>query len=320
MKQKLLLLLLGLVLCLTACTSLIEDNSKEIKGYCETFITAALDGDVDGALSAMSDGASRKDLEPAIEQIRAYLEGVTEFELKATGYESGSNNGTGYKEASFEMTTNIQSFYVTGTMVEGYNKLYNINIVSASDKGLVYTGTIDTLSQCNGTQLAILGLAAATLIFQILTLIHCCRRKVKQKALWILLILLGSLNIRTGANSFHIGLLELVYSHLKLFPNGSTVLQLVLPLGAILYYPLHRKQPDPTYQAAPYPMYSPQGYPYPMYQAPVNPDPNDPDAVPPYPMYQAPTSPVPQWDATYPHDPQAAAPTEPTHTEDQAPQ
>ncbi len=247
-KIAVFLLVFVFMLSLTACTEVSEDHSREILGYCDTFLSAALKGDVDGAMAAMADQVSKDALSSSMGQFRNYLEGVTEYQLTPDSYFTGVRNGTAYIDATFKMETNARTYYVTGTMVEGYNRLYNINIISAEDKGLVYTGTLDTLADCNGTQLAFLGVAVLTLVFMIYALVHCCRRKIKGKVLWILFII-GGLYIFTvgqGKTNFRLGLFTLAYSHLKLYPNGTSLLQLVLPIGAILYFPLHRELSSPV--------------------------------------------------------------------------
>ncbi len=247
-KVAIFLLVFVLMMGLTACGTPTGEHAAEIRGYCDTFLAATLAGDVDGALIAMDESATKEQLEPVILQMQTYMDGVTEYRLTPDGYYMGIKDGTAYIDASFKMETNARTYYVTGTMVEGYDKLYHINIISAEDKGLVYTGTLDTLADCNGTQWAFLGLSVLTLAFMLFALVHCCRRKIKGKVLWILFII-GGLFIFTagqGRVNFRLGLFTPAYTHLKLYPNGSSLLQLVIPIGAILYFPLHKELRDPV--------------------------------------------------------------------------
>ena len=243
-----LLLVFVLLIGLTACGTPTGEHAAEIRDYCDTFLASTLEGDVDGALAAMDDSATKEQLEPVILQMQTYMDGVTEYHLNPDSYFKGVKNGTAYIEATFKMETNAKTYYVTGTMMAGYSKLYHINIVSAEDKGLVYTGTLDTLEGSNGIQWAFLGLAVLTLAFMIFALVHCCRRKIKGKVLWILFIIGGLLILTAGQGriNFRLGLFTPVYTHMKIYPNGSSLLQLVIPMGAILYFPLHKELKDPA--------------------------------------------------------------------------
>ncbi len=247
-KVAVLLLIFVLMIGLTTCGTPTGEHASEIRNYCDTFLSATLAGNVDGALVAMDDSAAKEQLEPVILQMQTYMDGVTEYRLTLDSYFKSIRNGTSYTEATFKMETNAQTYYVTGTMAEGYSKLYHINIISAEDKGLVYTGTLDTLEGSNGIQWAFLGLAVLTLAFMVFALVHCCRRKIKGKVLWILFII-GGLFILTagqGRINFRLGLFTPVYTHMKIYPNGTSLLQLVIPMGAILYFPLHKELRDPV--------------------------------------------------------------------------
>ncbi len=244
MKKKVVcLLILILSLNLTACFSTVTEQGTEIKAYCETMVDAILSGDVDKGLSALTDGVAESEFAPVFAEMQGYLDGVTEYQLAQKGWYSGVKNGDSYYEATFEMTTNAGTFYIVGLTVEGYDRLYHFNISTAEDRGMVYTGTLTTLSGSNGLQWGVLALSVLTLAFTIYCLVDCCKRNIQNKALWMILIVSGMLTITltSGKINFGLSILSLTYSHLKLYPNGDYALQLVAPLGSILYLVFRRK-------------------------------------------------------------------------------
>ena len=241
MKKKVVcFLIIILSLSLTACFSTVTEKGTEIQLYCETMVDAILAGDVDRGLGALTDGVNASEFAPVFAETQDYLDGVTEYRLEQKGWYSSIKNGVSSYEATFEMTTNAGTFYVVGVTVEGYDRLYRFNISSAEDSGMVYTGTLTTLDGANAVQWSILALSALTLAFILYCLVDCCKHKVKNKALWILFILAGmlTLTIEGGNIRINLSLLSLTYSHLRLYSDGSYVLRLVAPVGAILYLAL----------------------------------------------------------------------------------
>lgn len=231
-------LLLAVVLSLAGCAKVLEtEKGTEIKIYCEEIVEAILHNDPNTAVQAFADGVNEEEISKFVSRTKEYIGPVSTYSLTQKGWRTGTNNGSSYYEATFEMVSDNGTFYITGTTAEGYDRLYNFNIVSAEESGLVFTGTLSTLAGANGMQWGVLALAAVFAVFMILMFIDCCKNKIRYKGLWLVLILCGAfvINISDSNIGFRFAVMLMQYSHLKIYPTGVYELNLVLPLGAILY-------------------------------------------------------------------------------------
>jgi hypothetical protein len=89
-------------------------------------------------------------------------------------------------------------------------------------------------------QWVVLLLGILEIAFVIWMLIDCCCRKIRLKAMWIVIILLGALafSIKLGPAgmnfNFNLGGI-LSYTALILYGSGTTALRIMLPIGALVY-------------------------------------------------------------------------------------
>lgn len=241
MKKKLVcFLFLVLSLCLTACSVNPPEKVLEIQLYCETMMDAIVTGNVDRGLGAMNPGTQMSKFAPNFTGLQTVLADVTEFKLEPKEWRFETVHGIEHYNATFTMTTNAGTYYVSGYMQDGYDRLTSFFVTSDRIGGVDYTGTLTTLDGANAVQWGILALSALTLAFILYCLVDCCKHRVKNKALWILFILAGmlTLTIEGGNIRINLSLLSLTYSHLRLYSDGSYVLHLVAPVGAILYLAL----------------------------------------------------------------------------------
>ena len=241
MKKKLVcFLLLILSFSLTACSVNPPEKVLEIQLYCETMMDAIVTGNVDRGLGAMNPGTQMSKFAPNFTNLQTFLTDVTEFKLEPKEWLFKTVNGIEHYNATFTMTTNAGTYYVSGYMQDGYDRLTSFFVTSDRIGGVDYTGTLTTLDGANAVQWGILALSALTLAFILYCLVDCCKHRVKNKALCILFILAGMLTLTIKGGNIHINLslLSLTYSHLRLYSDGDYVLQLVAPIGSILYLAL----------------------------------------------------------------------------------
>lgn len=244
-KIKLFGVLVLLIFALTSCGNIFETEQGDvIKGLCEDFIDCVISGDSEKAFTFITKGANKESFNTNFEKIKEHISGVETFTLSQKGWYSGYNQGTKYYEATFLMETNTVEYVVTGTMVNGHDGLYQFNIIEKSKSNAVYTGTLTTLDGATPTQWGVIAFSGVCLVFVVLMIIDCAKRKVKKKALWIILILLFGMGL-----SFEVGeglrlkfnVLYVGYSYLKIFGTGDVVFQLAFPVGAILYLIFRKK-------------------------------------------------------------------------------
>ena len=81
--------------------------------------------------------------------------------------------------------------------------------------------------------------------FTVFALVDCSRQKIKKKALWILLLLLGFISLGATISStsfrlnFNVGWIT-AYSALIRYGSGTVMLRLMLPVGTIIYFAMRR--------------------------------------------------------------------------------
>lgn len=251
MKKSLLLtllLLLAASLLLCGCGSMDTEAAARIQPLCEEFIDAILADEPDAAYAVLSPGTDRAGFDAAWPVLLRYLEGVESYTLRSRSYHYNSTNGQRSWETGFLMETNIGDFAVDGTIAEGYDGLYSINIVSEAAANPIHTGTLGHMSGALPFQWLMLAISAALLIFVIIVLIDCIRLKPKRRALWIILILGGALVFSItqivhggGSMNLNLGIYILQYSCFILYENGDSLFRLVLPVGAVIYLCMRRR-------------------------------------------------------------------------------
>ncbi len=240
------ILLIVFALALTACSPLETEQGNTIKASCKAMLDAVIADDMDAAFAVLSTGANRQQFASVFMQIRQYISGVSNFELEQIGWYSGVKNGESYYEATFEMTTNAGTYHVTGVTVTGYDNLYSFSIVNADE--VRYTGTLTTLSGSTPIQWGILLLNLVSLAFVICMVVDCAKRRMKFKSVWIIWMIIGVITLtlkhavdRSTNLNFNFGIVFLQYSHMKQYADGSFILQLLVPVGAIVYFFLRKK-------------------------------------------------------------------------------
>ncbi len=235
-----------LILPLTACGSLMDAiDDPEIREMSESMLDAVITDDRDTARSLFPDILSEEDFLSGYEQLRDALYGVSSYELTATYRNHTTNSTQTATEVTYYMTTDNGNFVVVTTVVSDYDGVYNFRITPEEYTTLVSTGTIGNMKGANTFQWIMLALALIETIFVILVLVDCCRRKIKMKPLWIILILVGicltvSLSASNMRFNFNIGSIA-NYSALIIYGDESFVLRFLIPVGAILYLILRRK-------------------------------------------------------------------------------
>lgn len=176
--------------------------------------------------------------------MQAYVQDVEDYALEPIHYNYSNSNGTVTIQLTYRMTTEQGSFIVTASRIEGYEGLAAVHIVPEEQTTLHHTGTLGNMEGTGAGQWVVLG--ALTWVFVIWMFVDCCRKKIRRKALWLVLIALvalvltltmrgGSVNLR-----FNVGL-YLQLSSLISYGDGSTQLSLVVPVGAIVYCAMRKR-------------------------------------------------------------------------------
>lgn len=242
----LLVLAAALVLSLAGCTEIEIEDDPEIRGAVEVFLDALVAEDGDAAYASVYSGIDRTQFDTAFAQMYASVEGITDYELEPIHYNYSNSNGVVTIQLTYRMTAEAGTFIVTASRTEGYEGLTGVHIAPEEQTTLHHTGTLGNMEGATAAQWAVLLLGALVWVFVIWMVVDCCRRKVRMKVLWLLLIILGALVLTLTMSGgsvnlrFNLGL-YLQLSALICYGDDSSQLALVLPLGAIVYCAMRKK-------------------------------------------------------------------------------
>ena len=245
------LLLAALMICsaiLFCSCSKFKESNAELEGLGRAFIDSIIADDYDTAYSYVSEVSDEETFGELYAKVREMLGGETEYTLKLTGWNGKVSNGVSTHTTVYTMTMESgKSFEVTFATAKGTNGLSSFYIapVTASRTSGVVSVIIKVL---------VGALSIAVIVFTVLMIVDCARRKIKLKALWIVVILLGirlgmSLN---GSNLALNGFIGLMVSMSKVsIVQGGFSVRLLIPLGAIVYFFVRKKLRAPEIKVNP---------------------------------------------------------------------
>lgn len=235
-------LLLCAALLLSSCAKYSEKND-EVEALGRELIDHIIEDDFDSAFALVSGVSDEDTFRDVYENIRQALDGSREYTLKMNGWQSKTTGGITTHVASFEMTTdNGSSFQVDFGVREGVEGLYTFYItpISSSKLSRVAVVVFDVI---------IKAVSLGIIAFVIWMLIDCINRKIKLKAVWIIVLLLGisiSLAISGSDISFG-GFLGIMISTSDIsMKYGVLRIKLLIPVGALVYFFLRKKLPSPN--------------------------------------------------------------------------
>lgn len=241
-RFSLIILVMALLLFFAGCS--VKDD-PEIRADVESFLGALRSGDADAAYALVYSGIGQEEFDTAFAQMHGMVSDLDNYELTPIQYNYSKKNSIEQIQLAYRLTSADSAFLVTATSVQGYDGLVGFYITPEEQTTLHYTGTLSQMQGANAAQWIVLAIGALTWVYTIWLIVDCCRRKIRRKPLWILILLCcvlftvsmgnGSMGIR-----FNIGL-YLKLSSLIRYGNGAWELGLMFPVGAIVYHALRRK-------------------------------------------------------------------------------
>ena len=230
LMKKLLLgitLLLVLLTAFSGCETM-QEGSAELKDATVVVLDALDAGDVNAAYACFADVVTKQEFANFAKQVAPYFEGDG-YELKQTYIGFVTQNGVTEKKAEFLMTNEQGSFAI-------------ITCIRTDMEGIVafhispYTVREPVFSPIS----VIVGILSFLEIgFVAVLLVDCCRRKMKNKTLMLLLILFGTLSlvleIGNNVNLQCNYLSWFGYTSFKAYQDGAFKLRILIPIGAIVY-------------------------------------------------------------------------------------
>lgn len=246
--KKIVLCALAVLLLITCagCSALVEAlEDEKSRGYTELMLDSIVSGDLDSAYAVFSDIYNKDDFAPAFYELKNVLKDVESYELKLLSvYRNTSvTNGSPVSEIAsvYEMSTNSGKYIVNVKANSLCPKLSSFYIAPFEDTDYYYNGTIGSMKDANVLQWAALLSNLLIIGFMVFALVDCCRHKVKLKALWIIIILIGlftvGITVSSGNLNFNLNLGWLTaYNAIIIYGGGTVSARAMIPIGAAVYF------------------------------------------------------------------------------------
>lgn len=231
-------LCIAMLISLTSCGEDMKIGNNTELG--ERFLNSLINDDYDTAYSLMENSVTEADFGSYWTTVQTITEGAKSYELEQIGWNintknSVTSNTTAYN-VYFDNGKTMLFRVVTVNGVDGIAGVYCSDVTDFMTKTDAYVPVVNVV-------LAVVSVLA--IAFSIWMLVDCCRRKIKYKVLWIILIFVGfsiTLTVgETGGFNFMFGLM-LKFSTIAADPSILSVkITAAIPVGAILYLCLRKK-------------------------------------------------------------------------------
>lgn len=242
------IILTVLMLC-SGCTAVLEDlENAEVRQSTEAMLDALIANDFQTAYSLVSNICTEEDFKPIFTQMQALFENEAGYELKLLSIYTNSAISNDQKRSSvssvYEMTTKGEKLIVS-IRIDDQVGVSGFHLTPYEYTDYYFTGTLENMEDATGAQWFVLLLNVIVLGIAVFALVDCFRHKIKKKALWILLLILGFVSVgatvsATGVRmNFNVGWIA-AYSALIRYGTGTFTLRLMLPVGAIVYFAKRR--------------------------------------------------------------------------------
>lgn len=221
----------------------IVDDAK-VRENTERMLSYILADDFENAYTMVCTVATREEFRQPYADIRAVLQGVTDYELVASYRNNNVTNGVSYVGIRYMLTSGEQKILVEATRQEDGIGLVGFHVYTYDP--VTQTGTLTAMQGANAVQWIFLVIGLLEGGFMIWMFVDCCRSKIRRKWLWLILTLLGavaiSVTVANGINlRYNIGLFFNLHTALIRYSSGGFTVRLMFPLGAVPYIILKKK-------------------------------------------------------------------------------
>ena len=242
------LVLVLLVLC-SGCDDLLRKmENSQLRSSTEAMLDALIAEDFSKAYDLVSNICSQEEFEPVFVQLRQMLEGAETYELQLLQVYTGTSINDGQRintaSAVYKITT-PKGVVIAGIRRDDRMGLTAFQLTPYEKTDYYFTGTLGHMGDADGIQWLLLLLNVISVGFGVFALVDCARKKIKNKVLWVILLILGFVTVGvtlTGSGfrmNFNLGWLT-AYSALIRYGSGAVVLRLMLPVGAVAYFCIRR--------------------------------------------------------------------------------
>ena len=242
--------LLAVLLCFSGCAKLLQGmENPEVREDTCAMLDAVLADDLDAAYAMVSQVSTREEFVPVYEQWTDFLGGAADYELKLLSYYTNTSVSGGENtvtvQAVYEMNTE-SARAIVAVLVDSQLGITGFQVAPYEQTDYYYTGLLGHMEDADIVQWGLLLSNVVAIGLTVIALVDCCRHSVKKKGLWITVLILGfmTVSVKTAASTFGLhfsfGWL-LYYAALVRYGGGTTILRILVPVGAVAYLIARRK-------------------------------------------------------------------------------
>lgn len=229
------LTLIAVIVALGLCSCTMTEDTTEARKICEDYIDAVIDNDFAAAYGLFDEIATREQFKDVWDYTIPVFENSKSYELKQTGWHSNTEGGVTLRQVSYELVTDDgKTVYLSVALDD--EGLYGFNVVDSTEfiantEFLRVIGVIMTV-----VSIALFGVT-------IWMIVDACKRNIRHKLLWILLIVIGvwfevAVGIEAGYFDFDFGLFFGIKTATAYTLNQIQAIgvRFALPIGTIIYF------------------------------------------------------------------------------------
>ena len=239
MKRKLIrlsaLLVITALIALGLCSCTMKEDSAEAREICEDYFDAVIANDFAAAYDIFDEVADADSFKDVWIYTRDVLENSQSYELKQVGWYTETDDGVTFRQITFEIESDDEKT-VYATVILDDQGIYSFNVLDSTEfiNNTVFVRVIGVIMTV--ISFALFGVT-------IWMIVDACKRKIKHKALWILLIIIGvwfevSVGIEAGHFDFDFGLFFGIKTATAYTINQLQAIgvRIAVPIGTIIYF------------------------------------------------------------------------------------
>jgi hypothetical protein len=229
------ILLITVLIALGLCSCTMGEDSAEAREICEDYFDAVIDNDFAAAYDIFDEIADADSVKGMYNEDCKVLENSKNYKLKQVGWYTETDDGVTLRQVTFELVSDDdKTMYV---------------LLVLDDEGLYRFYTMDATEFIKDTVFVrVIGVIMTVISFALFgvtiwMIVDVCKRKIKNKALWILLIIIGvwfevSVGIEAGHFDFDFGLFFGIKTATAYTINSVQAIgaRISIPIGTIIYF------------------------------------------------------------------------------------
>ena len=229
---------LAMLIPLCSCTADMNIGNNTELG--DRFIDCLIDNNRNDAYDLMKNTVTPADFNEYWVTILPIAEGAESYEMEQIGWNVSKSNGRTVRVTAYQV--NFDNGKNALLRVTTYDDIVGIAGIHISD---ITEFVTKTGAFVPSARVGLLVLSLLAIAFSVWMLVDCLRRKIKLKVLWVILLFFGTVVTftfgETGGLHFALGLIFKMNTIVADPAILSVKIQLVVPVGAIVYFILRKR-------------------------------------------------------------------------------